>query len=240
MIYRRAVIARLYVYPGIESSVSHTEMPVLNTELPSFAKDELRRIWDTIAPHYDAWAWMEDYLIGTKRLRRRLMRQASGRILDVACGTGRNFRYFPPDSQVAAVDLSAGMIAEAQKQADKLGISADLHVMDAEKLAFPDNHFDTVVSAHATCTIPDPVAALREMGRVCRDSGRILLMEHGQSTWKLWRWYQAYNPRLFYGSGCRWNQDTLELLRLAGLDIVSAQRAFFGIMYVIVAKPGSR
>jgi SAM-dependent methyltransferase len=110
-------------------------------------------------------------------------------------------------------------------------------VMDAEMLGFPAASFDTVVSAHATCTIPDPVAALREMGRVCRADGRILLLEHGRSTWPPLRWFQNANPDLLYGGGCRWNQETQDLVREAGLTIISAHRVWFGVFHVIVAQP---
>ena len=132
------------------------------------SKDDLRRIWDASAPHYHLWEFVEDYIIGTKYHRSGLMRQARGKVLDVACGTGRNLAFFDSTCDIIGIDLSYGMVLVAQEEARRLGLQATFQVMDAERLAFPDASFDTVVSAHATCTIPDPVTALQEMGRVCR------------------------------------------------------------------------
>jgi ubiquinone/menaquinone biosynthesis C-methylase UbiE len=59
----------------------------------------------------------------------------------------------------------------------------DLREGDAEALQFADNTFDTVISALSTCSFYDPLAALKEMQRVCKPDGRILLIEHGRSQW---------------------------------------------------------
>jgi ubiquinone/menaquinone biosynthesis C-methylase UbiE len=110
--------------------------------------------------------------------------------------------------------------------------------MDAESLAFPDHTFDTVVSSLTVCTFADPVAALREMARVCRADGRILLLEHGRSDreW-LGRWQDRRADRHAKALGCRWNREALELIRQAGLAVIAARRVFFGIFHVVEAKP---
>jgi len=95
-----------------------------------------------------------------------------------------------------------------------------------------------VVSSLTTCTFPNPVAALQEMGRVCRPEGKILLLEHGRSdrAW-LGRWQDERADRHAKQLGCHWNREPLELVREAGLKIVNAQRLFFGIFYQINAEP---
>jgi ubiquinone/menaquinone biosynthesis C-methylase UbiE len=110
--------------------------------------------------------------------------------------------------------------------------------MDAEALGFPDRAFDTVVSTLSTCTFPNPVHALREMSRVCRLDGAVLLIEHGRSN-REWlarrqdRGADAHERRF----GCRWNREPLELVREAGLAIVRADRRFAGIFHAIEARP---
>ncbi|NIN33964.1 MAG: methyltransferase domain-containing protein, partial [Gammaproteobacteria bacterium] len=97
-------------------------------------------------------------------------------------------------------------------------IAVDLHVMDAESLTFADNSFDTVVSALSTCTFPDPIAALREMNRVCKPTGQILLVEHGRSSLRPLAHYQDRNAHAHYekSAGCRWNQEPDQLVMAAG------------------------
>ena len=82
----------------------------------------------------------------------------------------------------------------------------------------------------------NPVQALREMRRVCRPGGRILLMEHGRSDWPaIARWQDRRAPKHAALLGCWWNREPLENVRKAGLDPVVARRGFFGMVHVIEA-----
>lgn len=201
-------------------------------------KEDVQRIYNTLAPRYRYWGWIDAYLFGVKRMRRRLFAQATGAVLDVACGTGENFAHLPQDCRITAVDLSPGMVAQAEQHARQLGRSIDVRVMDASRLDFPDNSFDTVTSAMSTCTFPDPIAALQEMKRVCRPNGRILLVEHGRSQVA---WFGRYQDRTVHKhiaqAGCRWNQDPQVVVQAAGLNILSAKRHFFGVFHAIVVSP---
>jgi len=130
------------------------------------------------------------------------------------------------------------MLKVARKRADRLGLTIPFLVIDAEKLAFPDQCFNTVVSSLTLCTFPDPPAALREMARVCRADGRILLLEHGRSDQEwLGRWQDRRADRHAKALGCRWNREPLDLIRQAGLKLEAAQRFFFGIVHLIQASP---
>jgi len=111
-------------------------------------------------------------------------------------------------------------------------------VADARALPFSDHSFDTVVSSLSTCTFPNPVAALGEMARVCKPSGRVLLLEHGRSN-KEWlgRFQDRHADQFAKPLGCHWNREPLELMRTAGLRLVAARRVFFGIFHTIEAQP---
>jgi ubiquinone/menaquinone biosynthesis C-methylase UbiE len=145
-----------------------------------FTVREISEKYDRFARWYD---WVEGVpdLLGVSKLRRRLLRRASGKILEVAVGTGKNLDYYPRDCRIIAVDVSIEVLKQAWQRAAKLSIDVSFLLMDAENLAFPDHSFDTVVSSLATCTFSNPVAALKEMARVCRTDGKILLLEHGRS-----------------------------------------------------------
>lgn len=201
------------------------------------SNDDLRRLYDGLARTYRRASWVKT-LLGETRLRRALAAQARGSVLDVACGTGENFPYIPPECTITAIELSPAMLDEARRRAARLGRRVDLRQMDAQRLDFADGTFDTVISALSTCTFPDPAAALHEMARVCRADGQILLLEHGRSRWGwLARYQDRAAPRVYAAQGCRWNQDPAQLVADAGLTLLSMRRALSGIYYVMKLAP---
>ena len=188
-------------------------------------------------PHYDrAMRPLERLVLG--RWRRLLAGQVRGRVLEVACGTGVNLPYYPPEVDLMLVDLSPEMLGVAQGRAADLGLKVRAVEMDAARLEFPASSFDTVVSTLGTCTFTDPVATLKEMSRVCRPSGRILLLEHGRSTSPLLSYVQdRYAAPWASRTGCRWNHDVLSLVRQAGMKPLSVQTSWWGIVCFVVAAP---
>jgi ubiquinone/menaquinone biosynthesis C-methylase UbiE len=197
---------------------------------------ELREKYRGFAPWYDLAEGLAE-AFGVRRLRGRLLAQARGRVLEVAAGTGKSFRWYPPGEAAVAVDLSIDMLQRARQRAAKLGRRFVLAVMDAEHLAFREHTFDCVVSTLSTCTFPDPVQALREMARVCRADGRILLLEHGRSDRA---WAARYQDRRADSHAqllaCHWNREPLDLVRQAGLRITRADRHFLGVFHAIEAR----
>ena len=201
-------------------------------------KEEVRRRYNEFAPDYSSMSVFTERVLRVQVLRNRLFTTARGDVLDVACGTGENFRYFGDDARVTAVDLSPGMLAQAQARAAALGKTIETAVMDAEALDFPDDRFDTVVTALSTCTFPDPIAALREMQRVVRPDGRILLVEHGRSSLGLLAHYQDRTAERHYQAvACRWNQEPLDLVQQAGLKVLWSKKAMAGVFTAIEASP---
>jgi ubiquinone/menaquinone biosynthesis C-methylase UbiE len=126
----------------------------------------------------------------------------------------------------------------ARKRAAKLSVNVSFLLADAEALPFSDESFDTVVSSLSTCTFPDPVAALKEMARVCRPQEKVLLLEHGRSDreW-LGRWQDRHADQFAKPLGCHWNREPLELVRKANLKVSEARRLFFGVFHQIEADP---
>ena len=201
--------------------------------------NQLQGAYDKIAEGYDKRVWFDQYILGVARQRKRLMSKAHGKILDVACGTGLNFPFFPTGSEIIAVDLSQRMLDAARRKATALNLNFQAHVMDTEELEFEDRSFNTVTSTLSTCTFPDPIQALREMKRVCRTGGLILLLEHGHSSLQWLARYQDRNVFQHYqqNAGCRWNQDPLDLVKAAGLKILNHKRFGLGMFYAIAATP---
>ena len=203
-----------------------------------FTAREISEKYDRFTRWYD---WVEGVpdLLGVRRLRRRLLRQASGKVLEIAVGTGKNLQYYSRGCRIIGIDVSREMLNVARKRAARLSADISFLLGDAEALPFSDHGFDTVVSSLSTCTFPNPVAALKEMARVCRIDGKILLLEHGRSDrdW-LGRWQDRRADRHAKQFGCHWNREPLELVRQASLKVNKAQRVFFGIFNQIEAAPG--
>ena len=198
---------------------------------------EIGSKYDAVAPWYDRAEVIAEKLI-FRRMRRSWFQKAHGDVLEVAVGTGQNLLYYPRECRITAVDVSDGMLRIARQRAKDAHLDVQFHRMDAEHLIFPDDSFDTVTSSLSTCTFPDPIAALQEMQRVCRPDGRILLFEHGRSSFAPAGWVQ---DRMAEGHarriGCHWNREPLEFVRAAGLTIVQSRRSILGVLHLIEATP---
>jgi ubiquinone/menaquinone biosynthesis C-methylase UbiE len=201
--------------------------------------EQLESAYDEIANGYEKKVWFDQYILGVAHQRKQLMSNARGKILDVACGTGLDFPFFPAATEITAVDFSRRMLDVARRKAVNLNLKIQTRVMDAEKLEFADGSFDTVTSTLSTCTFPDPIQALQEMKRVCHTGGLILLLEHGHSSLRWLANLQDRNvlPHYQQNAGCRWNQDPLDLVKAAGLNIKKSKRFGLGMFHAIVAKP---
>ncbi|MCP2324321.1 ubiquinone/menaquinone biosynthesis C-methylase UbiE [Hamadaea flava] len=195
-----------------------------------------KRVWDRSAPSYDRQIQLFERIWFTGA-REWLGERASGRVLEVAIGTGRNLPHYRPGVTVTGIELSPEMLAYARRRAADLGMPADLREGDAEHLPFDDDSFDTVVCAFSLCTIPRPAAAVAEMRRVLRPGGDLLLVDHIGSTWPPIRAGQWLLERLtIRAAGEHFTRRQLPLVRQAGFDVVEAERLKAGSIERIHAR----
>ncbi len=207
--------------------------------LNKLSKEEITESYNKYAFWYDILEKIPEFL-GVNRIRRNLFRKASGEVLEVAAGTGNNLRHYPKDCKLTLIDLSRSMLEIASQKARKLKLTVSIQEMDAESLEFPDNAFDTVVDSLSLCTLTQPVQALREMARVCKPNGRILLLEHGRSSKEgLARWQDKRAEKHAKRFGCNWNRDILGIVREADVEMVSSKQHCFGVFHAIELNPTS-
>ena len=198
--------------------------------------------YNRIAPVYDLMEGIVERF-AFRRWRERVWAQVDGnRILEVGVGTGKNLSYHPGGAQVTAVDLSDKMLERAQRRAQELDSKIDLRLMDAQKLAFPDAAFDAAVATFVFCSVPDPALGLRELGRVVRPGGQILLLEHVRVNkpviGKLMDFLDPFVVRLM---GPHINRRTVENVRKAGLEIERIEElAPGGLVKLLVARTKQR
>ncbi len=117
----------------------------------------------------------------------RQLRPATGeRILEVGVGTGLSLPLYPRHCKVTGIDLSYDMLAKARQRMRAHGLeNVELIRMDAGHMDFPDNSFDTVMAAYVVTAVPDYRKVVTEMIRVCREGGRIIMLNHFSNGNKL-------------------------------------------------------
>jgi ubiquinone/menaquinone biosynthesis C-methylase UbiE len=194
------------------------------------------------ARRYDRVAWRYDFLespmeMMASKLRKEMLAGVSGKILDVGTGTGKNLPFYPPGVELVGIDISPKMLAKAKARAEKFGVDVNLRVMDVEDLQFPDCTFDFVIVTFVFCSVSDPVIGLRELARVVKGNGTILLLEHVRSEnrviGKLMDWFNPIVRALF---GPNINRRTVENVEKAGLEVVSVESRGPKILKKIVAR----
>lgn len=197
-----------------------------------------RKRYDRLSSYYDL---LEVFLekLAFSRWRERLFGHLKGdQILEVGVGTGKNLTLYPHDKKFTAIDFSAGMLKKARRKAERERISADLIEMDVEKLRFDDQSFDTVIATFVFCSVPDPIQGLREVKRVCRKGGRVILMEHVRpSSQFLGRVFDVLNLFTVRLMGVHVNRETVANIKEAGLRIEEERNLFNSIVKMVVASP---
>lgn len=152
--------------------------------------------------------------------RKTLLKNVEGKILEIGAGTGVNFEFYSKYN-VVAVEPDRNLSLEARK---KIG-NKDIEIISAygEELPFADNVFDSVVITLALCTIKDPDKALKEVRRVCRPGGKLLILEHIKNENKYLFFIQNILTPLWkmVAMGCHLNRDTLDTIKANNFEKIS-------------------
>jgi len=105
------------------------------------------------------------------------------RVLEVGVGTGINTSLYPKNCHITGIDFSRPMLEKARERVSREGLrNVRLLEMDAASLTFPDDSFDIVYAPYLVSVVPDPVQVVREMRRVCRPGGKIIILNHFRSA----------------------------------------------------------
>ena len=147
----------------------------------------MTRVYDRVARVYDIYDAPMEWLGGSRR-RDRVLGRARGEVLEVGIGTGRNLDRYPRGVRLTGIDVSEGMLRRARLRAERQGATVRLQCADVQALEFPDASFDTVTATCVFCSVADPVRGLREVGRVVKPDGRVLLLEHVRPRNRLGGW----------------------------------------------------
>lgn len=174
----------------------------------------------TLAKVYDL-ALLPTERLGVRRLRHRLVSDLTGRVIEVAIGTGLDLPHYRPGAEVHGIDPDCHMLEKARKRVRTAPVRVHLYRADAHRLPFDDGTFDVAVIGFALCTVARPETAIAEAGRVITPAGRIRFLEHVRSPrQRRARWQDRIAPTWErVAGGCRLNQDTLAVFDAAGFRV---------------------
>ncbi len=180
------------------------------------------------------WDWaVRHESKGTREIRRKIVSQANERVLEIGCGTGGNFEYYPASARVVASEPDSEMLKRAERHAEALGLkNVELRQAAAEALPFEDVSFDCVVSGWVLCHTDHTSSALAEVRRILKPGGALLFMEHVRDDEsRFWRTAQdLLNPiwQRLLDAGCNINRRTQQAIEEAGFNIEWLERASTG------------
>jgi ubiquinone/menaquinone biosynthesis C-methylase UbiE len=197
-----------------------------------------RAKWDKLAPRFDTMA----SLGAEKRwkpFKTRLFSHMQGKILFLALGTGLDIPAWPKGQHITAIDISPGMLAEAQDRIAAYDGELTAQVMDVHEMPFAEGSFDQVYTSCTFCSVPDPVAGLKALYRVLKPGGELFMFEHTGSKHYPFRGMMNFMTILSEKVGPSMNRDTVSNVRAAGFEITEVDNVFLDVVKTIRAvKPG--
>lgn len=176
-------------------------------------------------------------LMAMKKYRQEIMNDLRGKVLEVGVGTGRNIEFYPKDLDITAIDFSDHMLKKAKEKTRKLNKNVDLQLADVQQLPFDDHTFDTVFTTCVFCSVPDPILGLKEIRRVLKPEGKVILLEHVKSKKKILGFLmEIFNPIIVNLYGANINRDTEENVLKAGYLDITVKNLVGDIVLKIIAN----
>lgn len=198
--------------------------------------DIAKKRWNRTARHYDRMMALVEWAIVRKWRRLLWGRVESSRVLEVGVGTGYNIPYYPAEAEITAVDFSEEMLKRARDRAGRHKIKVELRQMDAQNLEFADNTFDTVVGTLVLCSIPDPVLGIKEVERVLKPGGKVVLLEQDFSANRFSRWLVKLANPLIARMGSDFRRRPMANLAKSGLKVERVTNLWMGLFKLIEAR----
>ncbi|HEX7294872.1 MAG TPA: class I SAM-dependent methyltransferase [Pyrinomonadaceae bacterium] len=187
-------------------------------------------VWDKRARFYDLFEGSD---LRRGPAKAALFREMFGRVLFLAVGTGVDIKHFPPGRQIVAIDISEEMLRRAQARRESYQGVLSFVQGDAVNLCFRDASFDTVVTSCTMCSVPEPARAFRELRRVLRPGGRLLMFEHVRSRNPFLGLALDLMTRMTRRGGTEMNRDTLGNAVKAGFRITQVDSVFLDVILSI-------
>jgi ubiquinone/menaquinone biosynthesis C-methylase UbiE len=171
-------------------------------------------------------------------LRREIIGQAHGVVLEVGAGGGQNFPFYDPTrvERVEAVEPDEAMLVEARRRLATAPVPITPTHAPVESLPFPDAQFESAVATLVFCSVGDPEGGLREIWRVLKPGGTLLLLEHVRAQGRITTWVQdALAPVTTRCMGNdHWNRDTLQTVLHTGFQTTQVRQLSGGLQPMLL------
>ncbi|WP_372712607.1 class I SAM-dependent methyltransferase [Ilyobacter sp.] len=195
---------------------------------------ETKDKYNRVAKNYDK---MEQMMFFNKH-REGLIALASGKVLELGVGTGANLPYYSKNLSVTGIDFSRKMLEKSKNVIEKNHIkNIKLEEMDIQNMTFENDSFDCAVSTCVFCTVPDPIAGLKEVYRVLKPGGKVLFLEHMRSRNPLVNiilFMLTVMSKLILGTSMV--RKTQENIESVGFKITERRDLFFDVVRIIIAE----
>ncbi len=198
------------------------------------SQPKLARKWDKASRTYDLITFGEK--LRDAGVKRRLFSKVRGRTLLVAVGTGTDLRHLPAGAEVVGIDVSPAMLERAKQMVPACPARVELELADVEKLRFPPASFDTVLTVCTFCSVPNPVRGLRELLRVLRAGGRLLMYEHVRSNIGPVGFMQDLMTYVTRRFGPDLNRNTVANVKRAGFRLLREENVYLDFVKLIEAE----
>jgi ubiquinone/menaquinone biosynthesis C-methylase UbiE len=197
----------------------------------------IQQRYNRIAPYFEGVEAVMEGLI-FKGWRKKCWAEVQGHhILEVGVGTGKNFDYYPANARITAIDFSQEMLKRATQKRTRKNIAVELDLMDVQSLYFADNSFDTVIATFVFCSVPLPLKGLKELYRVCRPDGQVILLEHVVSSKPMLASVMNFiNPAVVALAGANVNRNTVKNIQSCAFSSVHVDERSGDLIKLIVAR----
>lgn len=202
---------------GSDAATRALSVTAVETDFVNGVYEKLASVYDVIfGPTLHA---------GRLQAIQRMGIRSGDEVLEVGVGTGINAGLYPRDCAITGIDLSSSMLEKARDRVARKNIrNVRLLEMDATHLRFADDSFDIVYAPYLISVVPDPVAVAREMRRVCRRGGRIVILNHFRSANSLLAWAERAISPFTVHIGFKSDLDLPAFLAQAELEPVSIEK----------------
>jgi phosphatidylethanolamine/phosphatidyl-N-methylethanolamine N-methyltransferase len=190
-------------------------------------------VYDSFAKHYDRFFAPLERL-GLARMRREAISllPENASILEIGCGAGANFEYYPKARRAVSSELSIEMLRIAK------GKRRENHLIqaDAQSLPFGESEFDAAFATLVFCSIPEPEIAFAELRRVVRSGGRVVLLEHVRPDGLLGPVFDLLDKATVAIADDHFNRWTSQIAVKSGLKLIEVRKKLAGIVNLIVCE----